>query len=146
MSRVLIAGGAGYVGSHTAKLLARNGCACVVLDDLSTGHPGAVPRDALVVGDIGDAALLRRVLKTHKTDAVIHLAASAHVAESLREPQKYFHNNVVNSLALLAVDDLRQGGPSHAFNLGAEQGHSVRDVIAAVATAARSTWRAAGPW
>jgi UDP-glucose-4-epimerase GalE len=98
---VLITGGAGYIGSHTAKLLARNDCACVVLDDLSTGYPGAVPRDALVVGDIADAALLRRVLKSHKIEAVIHFAAHAYVAESMREPQKYFHNNVVKSLAML---------------------------------------------
>ena len=76
VNHVLIKGGGEYIASHAAKLLARTGCACVVPDDLSIGHPGAVPRDALVAGDIADVALRGHVLETHKIDAVIRFAGT----------------------------------------------------------------------
>jgi UDP-glucose-4-epimerase GalE len=101
MDRILVTGGAGYIGSHTARSLEREGCGCVVLDDLSTGQVGAVRPDALVEGDIADTALLRRVVEEHDIAAVIHFAASAYVDESMSQPAKYFHNNVVKSLAML---------------------------------------------
>jgi len=102
-TRVLVTGGAGYIGSHTAKLLAQMGCEPVVFDNLSTGHPWAVKWGPLVRGDLGNAALLRSTLAQYRIQAVIHFAASAYVGESMRKPRQYFQNNVVNSLNLLDV-------------------------------------------
>jgi UDP-glucose-4-epimerase GalE len=99
--RILVAGGAGYIGSHTCKALARAGYTPVVVDDLTTGNEWAVRWGALVRGNIGDRDLMVRVLRTEKIDAVIHFAASAYVGESMAQPQNYFRNNVVNSLSLL---------------------------------------------
>lgn len=98
---VLVTGGAGYVGSHTCKALARAGYVPVTLDDLSAGHRWAVKWGPLVEGDVGDGALVRRALREHDVAAIVHFAAHAYVGESMRAPGKYFHNNVVNSLALL---------------------------------------------
>ncbi|GAC1445734.1 MAG: UDP-glucose 4-epimerase GalE [Chloroflexota bacterium] len=99
--RVLVTGGAGYIGSHTAKLLARSGIEPVVLDNLSTGHRHAVRWGPFVEGDLADTEFVRRVLVEHHIDAVIHFAAHAYVGESMRNPQKYFRNNVVHTLSLL---------------------------------------------
>src|SRR5580704_17861027 len=98
---ILITGGAGYIGSHCAKMAARHGIEPIVLDNLTTGHRSAVRWGPLVEGDVGDASVLRRALREHKIDAVIHFAASCYVGESVVDPRKYFHNNVVNTLALL---------------------------------------------
>jgi UDP-glucose-4-epimerase GalE len=98
---ILITGGAGYIGSHCAKMAARDGIQGVVLDNLTTGHPWAVRGGPLVKGDIGDTSLLRRVLREYAIDAVIHFAANCYVGESVTDPRKYFHNNVVNTLTLL---------------------------------------------
>ena len=106
--RILVPGGAGYIGSHTAKALARAGHVPVAIDDLSTGNEWAVRWGPLVRGSIGDRALLSRVFSEEKIDAVLHFAASAYVGESMAEPQKYFQNNVVNSLSLL--DAMRAAG------------------------------------
>ncbi len=101
MKRILVTGGAGYIGSHTAKALAMSGFEPVVLDNLSAGHRWAVKWGPLVEGDVNDEDLVRRVIDEHRIEAAIHFAASAYVGESMREPRKYFRNNVINSLGLL---------------------------------------------
>jgi UDP-arabinose 4-epimerase len=100
---VLIVGGAGYIGSQTAKLAAAAGLRPVVFDNLVYGHTWAVKWGPLVQGDIADAALVGRVIEEHKIRAVIHFAAYAYVGESVTNPRKYFHNNVANTLSLLDV-------------------------------------------
>jgi UDP-glucose-4-epimerase GalE len=99
--KVLVTGGAGYVGSHTAKVLARAGFEPVVFDNLSEGYRWAVRYGPLVEGDLEDAALLRKTLDAYKVEGVLHFAASIAVGESMANPQKYFRNNLVNTLALL---------------------------------------------
>lgn len=98
---VLVTGGAGYIGSHTCKALARAGYLPVTLDNLSRGHELAVRWGPLVSGELQDRALVERTLREHRIDAVVHFAAYAYVGESMREPGKYFANNVAGSLALL---------------------------------------------
>jgi UDP-arabinose 4-epimerase len=99
--KILVTGGAGYIGSHTCKALAEAGYAPVVLDNLSTGHRWAVKWGPLVVGDIADRAKVEHLIKEFDVRAVIHFAAHAYVGESLQQPQKYFDNNVTKTLALL---------------------------------------------
>ena len=101
--RVLVTGGAGYIGSQTAKALARAGHEVIVLDNLVTGHREAVKWGPFVEGDLGDKDLLPKVFKEHRIEAVLHFAASLLVGESVKNPQKYFWNNVVNTLSLLDV-------------------------------------------
>jgi UDP-glucose-4-epimerase GalE len=101
LNSVLITGGAGYIGSHSAKELARSGFQPVVLDDLSKGHPWAVKWGPLVKADIGDYDTVREVLRRFRIDAVIHFAADAYVGESMQKPRRYFLNNVRNTLTLL---------------------------------------------
>jgi len=98
---VLIVGGAGYIGSQTAKCIARAGRPLVVLDNLVHGHRWAVKWGTLVEGDLSDAALVERVLVEHRVTSVIHFAAYAYVGESVENPRKYFRNNVANTLNLL---------------------------------------------
>src|SRR5829696_2696170 len=99
--RVLVTGGAGFIGSHTAKALAHAGWEPVVLDDLRMGHRGAVRWGPFVYGNVGNRDLLRQVIREHRIDGVIHFAACAYVGESVSEPRRYFQNNVTNTLALL---------------------------------------------
>ena len=101
--RVLVTGGAGYIGSHTAKELAQRGLEPIVFDNLTTGHREAVRWGPLVEGDLADEDLIRRVLCEHGVEAVIHFAASAYVGVSMQQPREYFQNNVVNTLHLLAA-------------------------------------------
>jgi UDP-glucose-4-epimerase GalE len=108
MTRVLVTGGAGYIGSHTAKTLAHAGFEPVVLDNLSTGHPWAVRWGPLIEADLADDELVRAVLRHYDIQAVVHFAASAYVAESVRDPSLYFRNNVKNTLSLL--DAMRDTG------------------------------------
>ncbi len=98
---VLVVGGAGYIGSHTAKQLARAGHTVTVLDNLSTGHESAVKWGLLERVDLANRPEIERVLETHNIEAVIHFAGSAYVGESMKKPAQYFHNNVTNSLNLL---------------------------------------------
>jgi UDP-glucose-4-epimerase GalE len=102
--RVLVIGGAGYIGSHTAHALRRHGDEVVVYDNLSTGHKVLAQGFELVVGDIAEADKLRSSL--NGMDAVMHFAAHAYVGESVKNPRKYFQNNVEAALTLLntAVD------------------------------------------
>ena len=99
--RVLVTGGAGYIGSHTAKALANAGFEPVTFDNLSMGHKWAVRWGPLVTGDLADRSKVAETLTTHKIEAVIHFAASAYVGESMHAPREYFRNNVTNSLNLL---------------------------------------------
>ncbi len=106
--RILVTGGAGYIGSHTAKFLAQSGMEPVVLDNLSTGHRWAVRWGPFVQGELEDAGLLRETMRAYQIQAVVHFAAHAYVGESMRCPRKYFQNNVVNTLNLLnAMIDAR---------------------------------------
>lgn len=99
--RILITGGAGYIGSHAVRETLEAGHQVWVLDDLSYGHRKAVdPRAELIIGNTGDHDLVVRALRGHHIDAVMHFAANIEVAESVADPQKYYHNNFVNSLAL----------------------------------------------
>src|SRR5882757_8450976 len=99
--RVLVTGGAGYIGSHTAKVLARSGFEPIVLDNLSTGHRWAAKWGPLIEGDIGDTKLIREVIETHRIQAVVHFAGLAYVGESVRHPRQYFQTNVSYTLGLL---------------------------------------------
>jgi UDP-glucose-4-epimerase GalE len=101
--RVLVTGGAGYIGSHTVKALAVAGFEPMVLDDLSNGHRAAVGDHLLIEGNIGDGALVRETLKSYEIGAVLHFAASAYVGESVQNPRKYFDNNVANTITLLGA-------------------------------------------
>ena len=105
---VLVTGGAGYIGSHTAKALSRAGMMPVVFDNLSTGHRWAVQWGPLVEGDIADTALLRNVLRWFGIQAVIHFAAVALVGESMEKPGHYFQTNCSGTLSLLEA--MRQEG------------------------------------
>jgi len=98
---VLVTGGAGYIGSHVAKALAATGRRVVVIDNLSTGHRGAVRWGELVVADIHDVARVRETIRRHEVSAVMHFAASSLVGESVRDPIGYYANNVGGALALL---------------------------------------------
>lgn len=98
---VLIVGGAGYIGSHTVRLLNQAGYKVVVLDNLSTGFEAAVTDNELIVGDICDRILVESVLREHKIDAVMHFAALALVGESVVDPAKYYQNNIAATLELL---------------------------------------------
>lgn len=98
---ILVTGGLGYVGSHAVKLLTDQGKQVVSLDDLSFGHKGAACGSEVVIGDIGDAEVLRHVFSNHQIDAVMHFAAFADVGESVINPQKYYANNISNSLVLI---------------------------------------------
>jgi UDP-arabinose 4-epimerase len=106
--RVLVTGGAGYIGSHTAKYLSRQGLEPVVLDNLSEGHREAVKWGPFVEGDLADSGLLKTVLRDYRIDAVIHFAAHCYVGESISRPAEYFRNNIGNTLNLL--DAMREAG------------------------------------
>ncbi|HFC12595.1 MAG TPA: UDP-glucose 4-epimerase, partial [Anaerolineae bacterium] len=99
--RVLVTGGAGYIGSHTCKALAKKGYQPVVYDNLVYGHPWAVKWGPLEVGDIQDYRRLSEVIKQYEPVAVIHFAAFAYVGESVTDPAKYFRNNVSGTLNLI---------------------------------------------
>ena len=98
---ILVTGGAGYIGSHAAKVLAGAGRRVVVYDDLSAGHREAVRWCDLVVGDIHDGARLAETLRGHRVTAVMHFAALASVADSVRDPSGYYRTNVEGTLAVL---------------------------------------------
>jgi UDP-arabinose 4-epimerase len=105
---VLVTGGAGYIGSHTCKELARAGYLPVTYDNLECGHEWAVQWGPLERGDIRDGARLAGVIARYRPTAAIHLAAHAYVGESVRDPARYYENNVAGTLSLLEV--LRAGG------------------------------------
>ena len=98
---ILITGGAGYIGSHTGRLVEGSGDSPIIFDNLCTGHRWAAESRLLVEADLQDKASIQQALDQHRIDAVIHFAAHAYVGESVAQPRKYFHNNVVNTLNLL---------------------------------------------
>src|SRR5687768_2454231 len=107
--RVLVTGGAGYIGSVVSEQLVNDGHEVVIYDNLSKGHRGAVIEGArFVQGDLLEADQLRKTLNDNRIEAVIHMAASSLVGESVEQPSKYYHNNVVAGLVLL--DAMRDCG------------------------------------
>ena len=98
---VLITGGLGFIGSHTAKLCQESGLDVIVLDNLSTGRIENARWGTVIYGDIADVDLVRSTLREHSVTSVLHLAASAHVGDSMDRPDLYFDNNVGGSLRLL---------------------------------------------
>lgn len=101
MNKILVTGGAGYVGSHTAKELQKAGYSILILDSLINGHRQLARGYDLIKGDLKDADLLERIFSAHAIDAVVHFAAFAYVGESVMDPGKYYRNNVCGSLNLI---------------------------------------------
>jgi UDP-glucose-4-epimerase GalE len=106
--RILVTGGAGYIGSHTVDLLLSRGHEVHVYDNLSTGHRRAVPPDRLIVADLGDVPRLDHALLENRIEAVMHFAAFAYVGESVRHPAKYYQNNLIRTLDLMEA--MRRNG------------------------------------
>ena len=106
--RILVTGGAGYIGSHTASLLRARGDFVVVFDSLELGYRQAIGDLPLVIGSTHDGKLVKEVIGDHKLEAVIHFAAYKAAGESMSEPKKYFENNVQGSLQLFEA--ARQAG------------------------------------
>jgi UDP-glucose-4-epimerase GalE len=101
MARILVTGGAGYIGSHTVKQLLKNGHDVTVFDNLSAGHRQAVPADRLVVGDLRDIDQVDHLLVVNRIEAVIHFAALALVGESVKNPAIYYTTNLIYTLNLI---------------------------------------------
>ena len=101
--RLLVTGGAGYVGSHVAQCLTAAGHEVVVYDNLSTGHRWAVGDAELVVGDVADVDMLDTLCCERHFDAILHFAAHIWVGESVRLPAKYYRNNVMNAFGLFEL-------------------------------------------
>ncbi|WP_436640576.1 UDP-glucose 4-epimerase GalE [Microbaculum sp. FT89] len=99
--RILVTGGAGYIGSHTCKVLAKHGVVPITYDNLIAGHQDAVRWGPFVPGDILDTGRVAAALAEHRPEAVIHFAAFAYVGESVEDPAKYYRNNVAGALSLL---------------------------------------------
>lgn len=98
---ILVTGGAGYIGSHTAKALSSAGYTPVVIDNFSMGHKWAVRWGPLVQADLADRLALEQTLRDYRIEGVVHFAASAYVGESMKLPHVYFRNNSINTLNLL---------------------------------------------
>lgn len=108
MNVVLVTGGAGYVGAHACKALARAGLKPVTLDDLSAGNRDAVRWGPMEVGDVGDPSFVTATIRRHRPDCVMHFAARAYVGESVADPARYYAANVAGTLTLL--DAMRREG------------------------------------
>jgi UDP-glucose 4-epimerase len=106
--RVLVTGGAGYVGSHAAKLLAASGHDVTIVDNLAEGHRAAAGKLPLVVADLAERERTASLIREKRVEAVMHFAAFAYVGVSVTEPAKYYQNNIVGTLALL--DTMRETG------------------------------------
>ena len=98
---ILVVGGAGYIGSHAVRALVKAGHEVRVYDNLEYGHEAAVPAGLLVRGELADRVKVEATLREHSIDAVMHFAAYTSVPDSVADPAKYYHNNVVGSLKLL---------------------------------------------
>lgn len=103
MHKILVTGGAGYIGSHTVKALGEQGYEVLTLDNLSTGNDWAVLYGKLIVADLSDKDEIRRTIRDFKPDAVMHFAASIAVYESVKNPLKYYKNNTINTINLLDI-------------------------------------------
>lgn len=111
MKRILVTGGAGYIGSHAVKALLDAGSKVVTFDNLSEGHREAVVGGDFIQGDLSDLALLESLFAKYEFDAVMHFAAHCYVGESVEDPEKYYRNNIANFLNLMAV--MRRRGVRH---------------------------------
>ena len=100
-SSILVTGGAGYIGSHVVRQLGETAEKLVVLDDLSRGFRQAVTAGELIVGDVGDRALVSRLLAEYRVDTVMHFAAYTIVPESVAQPLKYYGNNTCKTRSLI---------------------------------------------
>jgi UDP-glucose-4-epimerase GalE len=100
---ILVTGGAGYIGSHTADAVKKSGHTAIIYDNLSAGHRWAVGSKTLIEADLADKLSIQRAIEQYRIEAVIHFAANAYVGESVADPRKYFQNNVVHTLNLLGV-------------------------------------------
>ena len=109
MTKLLLTGGCGYVGSHVLHLLLEHGYQCTVYDNLSTGHAQAISNTELIIGDVGDKKLLDELFSSNKFDAVLHFAGFIEAGESMENPAKYFENNLFKPVALL--ESLRKQSP-----------------------------------
>ena len=117
--RILVTGGAGYIGSHTVLQLVEAGNSVVVVDNLYSGHEWALARQATFYqGDIHDRKLIRKILKQHEIETVMHFAAHTVVSESVENPSKYYHNNVLGSLNLIETC-IEQGVAQFIFSSSA---------------------------
>lgn len=127
--RILVVGGAGYIGSHMVKMLLHRGYQVVTLDNLSTGYRDAVVGGEFVLGDIGDRVFLKQLLSAEHFTAVMHFASFIQVGESVRQPAKYYENNFSNTLnllnAMVAADVKRFIFSSTAAIFGAPQTPSI---------------------
>jgi UDP-glucose-4-epimerase GalE len=99
--RILVTGGAGYIGSHAVRLFLARGHDVSVYDNLSLGHRAAVPAERLLVGDLAETQRLDQILVEKRIEAVVHFAAFTYVGDSVKNPGKYYQNNLVNTLNLL---------------------------------------------
>ena len=106
--KILVTGGAGYIGSHVVRQLGAAGEDVITLDNLCTGFEAAVTSGELIVGDTGDAALLERIFSEHDIDTVMHFAAHTIVPESVADPLKYYRNNTASSRTLLEASALHK--------------------------------------
>ena len=115
VKKILVVGGAGYIGAHMVRQLLKARCEVVILDNLSTGSRKLVHGGQFVQGSLGDADLLGRLFTEHAFDAVMHFAAFSQVGESMHQPLKYYRNNVVETVALLEAM-LRHGVKRFIFS------------------------------
>ncbi len=102
-ARILVTGGAGYIGSHTCKALAQAGLDPIVYDDLSNGHAAAVCWGPLVRGDVRDTEQLAGVMRDHRVSAVIHFAGLIEVGQSMSQPDRFWDHNVNGAEAVVAA-------------------------------------------
>ena len=109
-ANILVTGGAGYIGSHVAKALARASFIPVTFDNLGNGRREAVKWGPLIEGDLADAGLVARVLEAHAIKAVIHLAGFIEVGESMHDPARFYRNNFTNAMGLLEAMRARSVG------------------------------------
>jgi len=125
-NRILVTGGAGYIGSHVVKALGERGYDIIVLDNLSTGHRKSVLYGRLIKGDLSDRVMLDRIFEDFKPKAVIHFAASIQVGESVERPLEYYKNNTINTVNLLdsmlnnEVNDLIFSSTAAVYGIPAE--------------------------
>jgi len=106
--RMLVTGGAGYIGSHATRRFLERGHDVWVLDNLVVGHRAAAPAERLIAGDLSHVPLVEQVLRERKIEAVVHFAAFTYVGESVQDPDKYYQNNLVNTLHLMGA--MRRAG------------------------------------
>jgi UDP-glucose 4-epimerase len=99
--KLLVVGGAGYIGSHMAKMLTQSGYDVLILDNLSTGFRDAALYGQFIEGDLANRALLDQIFCENDVTAVLHFAALSQVGESISKPARYYHNNVTNTKNLL---------------------------------------------